>query len=49
MAKMTKTQARRRLNEAANKILNVMLAGHMSSGTAVKIAEQLTKAAKRLK
>lgn len=49
MNKMTKGQAKRRLREASDKILKVMLAGHMTASIAVKISEQLDKASAKLK
>lgn len=46
--KMTKAAARKRLHEAERKILNVMLAGHISANAAVSMAKKLKDMAKRI-
>jgi hypothetical protein len=46
---MTKAAARKRLREAESKVLNVMLAGHISVGSAAPLAKKLNDMAKRIK
>jgi hypothetical protein len=48
MAKMTKAQARKRLNEAYAKITNVMRAGFLTPAQWVKLTEQLNREIKKL-
>ena len=49
MAKMTKAQARRRLLEAKAKVDKVMLAGHITTKSAVPVSEKLNAMAMRIK
>ena len=49
MAKMTKAQARKRLQEAQNKVMMCIMSGHITLEQANKVAAPLHRLIERLK